>query len=366
MRLAALRSRRGVAPFDRLKDSGEESTLRFRGLRTIKDYTTVLSDLSNDVQPYDVPWLVLACVVLELHPNVVVIGLGDKHGELPTTRALTGADSSEEYFLRERAALDLNLESLRRSEVVHRTEGSRRFIVVPIYSEDSPLPSGQIFCEFDGMHDLESVGLWLKGLGRVLSGAASKSVAPLMKSTTERWHELRRVGLQAFKKQRFEHAEVSLRAGFEVLGNDPNNFLQRARTLNDLATLKAALGDYIRAEELFYEALSGFEDSSLLGSSDRSACLNNLGSLYMRLNQPEQAETQFLQGLEILESQDDEHPKLIPVLCNLATLYDKRGLSDMTKILFERAVGIATRRLNPDHPDFKRCLDRFRQFNERA
>ena len=331
----------------------------------MKDYTTVLQDVTAEIQPYDVPWLVLACIVLELEPRVIVIGLGEKHGELPTTRALTGVDSSEDYFLRERSALDLNLESLRRSTICHRTEGSRRFVVVPVYTDERPLPTGQIFCEFEGLQDLESVGLWIKGLARFLSGPAGKAVAPLQKTKTERWHELRKIGLQSFKKQRFEHAEVSLRAGYEVLGNEPTNFLQRARTLNDLATLKAALGDYIKAEELFYEALSGFEDSSLLGSSDRSACLNNLGSLYMRLNQPEQAETQFLQGLEILESQDDEHPKLIPVLCNLATLYDKRGLAEMTKILFERAVGIATRRLNPDHPDFKRCLDRFRQFNER-
>ena len=324
-------------------------------------YAEALAELAQDSHPDELPLLVLAAIVSELNSPVVVVAYGEDLGRLPQPRAARGV-SLEDYLLVEKFAFETCLESLRDSKPtfrIHEESPEREALSVPFGDP----AAGLLYVEHRGGHSgLQERTPWLLNLASSLKGAlqtSSKEERPPVK----RWHSLRQKGLKYFRKQAHKTSELLLRAALELVRQHEDLGLQRARSQNDLALLKASAGQLEAAELLFQKAVAGFEELAHLNSTDRPACLNNLGGLYLRMGKPELAEVHFLQAAELLEAQDDEHPKLVPIMCNLAALYDNRGLLDMASLLFGRAVDVATKKLPPEHPDLRRCLRRFQEFN---
>ncbi|GCL47330.1 tetratricopeptide repeat protein [Microcystis aeruginosa] len=93
--------------------------------------------------------------------------------------------------------------------------------------------------------------------------------------------------------------------------------------------------------------------------------LNNLAKLYQSQGRYEEAETLFLQALELRKQLlGDKHPDVSSSLNGLAKLYDSQGKYEEAEPLFLQALAIAEQALGENHPTTVRIrenLQRLRQ-----
>lgn len=79
--------------------------------------------------------------------------------------------------------------------------------------------------------------------------------------------------------------------------------------------------------------------------------LNNLAKLYQSQGRYEEAETLFLQALELRKQLlGDKHPDVSSSLNGLAKLYDSQGKYEEAEPLFLQALAIAEQALGENHP----------------
>jgi tetratricopeptide (TPR) repeat protein len=109
----------------------------------------------------------------------------------------------------------------------------------------------------------------------------------------------------------------------ELLGQDHAKY---ATSLNDLAALNEAMGDYGKAEPLYRQALE--IRKRVLGENhpDYAASLNNLAVLYRDMGDYAKAEPLYRRALEIRKrALGANHPRYAACLNNLAVLYRDMG-----------------------------------------
>jgi tetratricopeptide (TPR) repeat protein len=96
-----------------------------------------------------------------------------------------------------------------------------------------------------------------------------------------------------------------------------------AKSLNDLAVLYCALGQYSEAEPLFKRVLETYEKVGTVTESPHyAASLNNLAALYRTQGRYLEAEPLYKRALEIYErTLGEEHPDIATSLNGLALLY---------------------------------------------
>jgi tetratricopeptide (TPR) repeat protein len=124
-----------------------------------------------------------------------------------------------------------------------------------------------------------------------------------------------------------------------------------ATTLNNLAELYKAKGKYDRAEPLYLRALKINEASLGKDHPDVATILNNLAVLYQAKSENDRAEPLHLSALKIREaSLGKDHPDVAMTLNNLAVLYEAKGEYDPTEPLYVRALKIRETKLGKDHP----------------
>ncbi|AKE64763.1 hypothetical protein MYAER_2419 [Microcystis aeruginosa NIES-2549] len=79
--------------------------------------------------------------------------------------------------------------------------------------------------------------------------------------------------------------------------------------------------------------------------------LNNLAKLYQSQGRYEEAETLFLQALELRKQLlGDKHPDVSSSLNGLAKLYDSQGKYEEAEPLYLQALAIAEQALGENHP----------------
>ena len=86
--------------------------------------------------------------------------------------------------------------------------------------------------------------------------------------------------------------------------------------------------------------------------------LNNLALLYRAQGQYEKAAPLHERALAIWEQAlGPEHPHVATSLNNLALLYDNQGQYGKAEPLYERALAIREKALGPEHPDVATSLN---------
>jgi CHAT domain-containing protein len=124
-----------------------------------------------------------------------------------------------------------------------------------------------------------------------------------------------------------------------------------ATSLNNLALLYRAQGNYEAAEPLFQRSLRIRETALGPEHPDVATSLNNLALLYRAQGNYEAAEPLFQRALRIYETAlGPEHPDVATSLNNLAALYDDQGNYEAAEPLYQRALQIYETALGTDHP----------------
>ncbi len=125
-----------------------------------------------------------------------------------------------------------------------------------------------------------------------------------------------------------------------------------ARSLNNLAVLYQAKGDYDSAEPLYKRALSIREKVLGKAHPDTATSLNNLAYFYNAKGDYDSAEPLYKRALEITEKVlGQAHPDTARSLNNLALLHKAKGDYDSAEPLYKRALKIAEKVLGAEHPN---------------
>ncbi|MFQ5896988.1 MAG: tetratricopeptide repeat protein [Candidatus Methylomirabilia bacterium] len=135
------------------------------------------------------------------------------------------------------------------------------------------------------------------------------------------WERHMVAGVRSYHQGRHAEAERSFQAALKEAERRGPEDPRVATTLNNLAVLYKAQGQYAQAEPLYQRALAikgkvlGPEHPSLATS------LNNLAGLYVAQGEYARAEPLYKRALAIVESTlGPEHPRVAATLMNYATL----------------------------------------------
>jgi CHAT domain-containing protein/Tfp pilus assembly protein PilF len=131
-----------------------------------------------------------------------------------------------------------------------------------------------------------------------------------------------------------------------------------ANSLNNLALMYHAKGDYAQTEPLYERALAIREKAFGPENPDVAESLNNLAALYHERGDHARAKPLYERALAIREkSLELEHPAVAESLNNLAALYDQRGDHAEAEPLYERAIAIGEKVLGREHPNLAWSLN---------
>ena len=124
-----------------------------------------------------------------------------------------------------------------------------------------------------------------------------------------------------------------------------------ATSLNNLATLYKAMGDYLKAEPLYRRALAIREKALGPEHPSTATSLDNLAGFYDSMRDYAKAEPLYQRALATREKAlGPEHPSTATSLNNLAGLYESLGDYVKAEPLYRRALAIREKALGPEHP----------------
>jgi CHAT domain-containing protein len=130
-----------------------------------------------------------------------------------------------------------------------------------------------------------------------------------------------------------------------------------ATALNNLAGLYFAQGNYGRVESLYERALAIWEATLGRNHPDVAVAFNNLAELYNAQGNYGRAEPLYERALAIEESRlGKNHPRVATTLSNLAKLYFLQGNYERVEPLYERALAIVEAALGKNHPQVATAL----------
>ena len=129
------------------------------------------------------------------------------------------------------------------------------------------------------------------------------------------------------------------------------------QSLNNLANLYSAKGDYAKAEPLYQRALAIWEKA--LGPDTPTSLISQQPRhLYSDKGDYAKAEPLYRRALAIREKAlGPEHPDVATSLNNLADLYNDKGDYAKAEPLYQRALAIREKALGPEHPNSAESLN---------
>ena len=141
----------------------------------------------------------------------------------------------------------------------------------------------------------------------------------------------------------------------KILGEEHPSY---ATSLNSLARLYYDIGDYKKAEPLYIQAL--VISKKVLGEEhpDYATSLNDLAGLYHAIGDYKKTQPLYIQALAIYKKVlGEEHPSYANSLNNLAVLYSATGFYKKAEPLYLQALAIRKKVLGEDHPDYAKSLN---------
>jgi CHAT domain-containing protein/tetratricopeptide (TPR) repeat protein len=153
-------------------------------------------------------------------------------------------------------------------------------------------------------------------------------------------------------------AEPVLRQASDILhrtlGENHPGF---ATSLNNLAMLYQSMGEYMAAEPLYRRAIEIRRMALGENHPDFAGSLSNLGELYRAMGDFVKAERLLLQAIRIFRATlGESHPAFATGLNNLAGLYQTLGDNLAAEQLFRQVVEIRREVLGESHPGFATSL----------
>ena len=131
-----------------------------------------------------------------------------------------------------------------------------------------------------------------------------------------------------------------------------------AGRLINLASVYQEMGMFEKAEPLFLEAITIFEDK--LDDKEHpfyGIGLQGLANIYLYLGNYETAEQLYLKSVAIQEKVwGKEHPNYALSLNSLANIYQSMGIFEKAELLFLEAKAILKKTLGTEHPDYPTIL----------
>jgi tetratricopeptide (TPR) repeat protein len=174
------------------------------------------------------------------------------------------------------------------------------------------------------------------------------------------WSELLdRIGGYFLGRAAYSQAEPLLREGLAVrektLGPEHPD---TATSLNNLAVLLKAQGDFERARPLYERALAIDERAFGPQHPNTATSLTNLALLFRELGEFARARPLYERGVAIREKVfGPDHPDTASSLNNLAALLQDQGDFEGARPLTERALAIDERAFGPQHPNTATSLN---------
>ena len=135
-----------------------------------------------------------------------------------------------------------------------------------------------------------------------------------------------------------------------------------AAARNGLAEVLCVARKYKQADPLLISAIAVLEkDPRAWGET--ALAKNNLGVVRFLEGDHDQARRLFLQAVAMIEQRwGTDHPMLVRILSNLASLENRTGHRQEAGERLRRALDIAERRLGPEHPSYAALLANYAAF----
>lgn len=135
----------------------------------------------------------------------------------------------------------------------------------------------------------------------------------------------RNLGIVCQLTGRLADAVSAYKASIALLSKYPNERVQLASTINNVATLLQDQKRYADAEKLYQQALGIYRGAFGEKHLYTAAAYNNLGELYEAAGDLSRAEPMMLTANAILaEVFNRDHPRRVPTLRNLGLFYSKK------------------------------------------
>ena len=194
------------------------------------------------------------------------------------------------------------------------------------------------------------LGLSLPALGFVAL-CCVLAAAPLQAQGSS-WESLIKGAEAALERKDFAAAEEQLKAALAAAEHFPSGDPRLGKTLNNLAAIYYAQGDYGRAEPLLRRGIEAMERALGPDDPDLAQALKNLAALYYLQGNFGAAEPLLTRSLAIWErAVGTEHPYVATLLSNLAGLYQAQGRYNRAEPLLVRSLKIWEALLGPNHAD---------------
>ena len=150
-------------------------------------------------------------------------------------------------------------------------------------------------------------------------------------------------------QESLELSEMQLSHAKETHGEESE---QVAEVLNNLAVLHENLGQSVRAEPLYYQAIEIGRKTIGEDHPEFANRLNNLAGLYEAMGRYEDAEPLYRQSIEIdRKTIGEDHPDFATRLNNLGVLYYRQERFSEAADLLRQALAIQEAKLPEEHTD---------------
>ena len=167
-----------------------------------------------------------------------------------------------------------------------------------------------------------------------------------------RWETLVADGETAFQAGRYAEAEKLCLAALKEAEDFGEQDPRLATSLNNLAVLYDAQGNYAQAEPFYQRAITIYEKALGPEHPDVAAAINNLAELYRARGQHAQAEPLYQRELAILEKAlGPEHPDVAATLENYALMLRVLDRHDEAEKMEARAKGIRAKHAQENPPN---------------
>ncbi|MEQ9423858.1 MAG: CHAT domain-containing tetratricopeptide repeat protein [Cyclobacteriaceae bacterium] len=133
-----------------------------------------------------------------------------------------------------------------------------------------------------------------------------------------------------------------------------NDTLSMLETLNNLGVLYLKLNDLVTSERYFTEAVS------LSGNQDvlKASSINNIGAIYWRKGKLEQARAMFEESSNLFRDiYGPIHPEYATALNNLAAVENEQGNLDKAFDLYMKVLDLDRALIGTDHPQYATTLN---------
>lgn len=177
---------------------------------------------------------------------------------------------------------------------------------------------------------------------------------------TESWETLNTAGMLAYQEKNFITAKKLFERALDPLEQGEHPDPRTAMTFNNLGAVYEKLGEFEQAELRYRNSLAIIEIIQGPNHPDIAMSLNNLASLYFSQKEFGKAEPLWQRSLGISESiLGDSHPHLVQPLVTLGIVTQAQHKFDQAETFYLRAIHITEHSLTPHHPGLLPLYERY-------